>query len=185
PGSDDDPWMWHVLPDALLRHNQIALARIYQKRLLPMFDEVRGVVDVTAVGQEIRRREEEETGASALLFFTWSTAYTTERAHYPFAEGQAWVAMARLACVLERYRLAAGDYPGELAALVPEFIDAIPPDPAGGGDLHYQRTDDGRFVLYSVGRNGRDDGGKLVFYKDRLVNTWAEDCDWVWTYPVD
>ena len=66
---------------------------------------------------------------------------------------------AQIACALERYRLAHGEYPETLDALVPQFMETIPHDIIGGQPLHYRRTDDGKFLLYSVGWNETDDGG--------------------------
>ena len=39
------------------------------------------------------------------------------------------------------------------------FIDKLPHDIINGDPLKYHRTDDGQFVLYSVGWNETDDGG--------------------------
>lgn len=69
---------------------------------------------------------------------------------------------ARLACALERYRLARGTYPATLTELVPQFIAHLPHDPYARAPYHYQRTDDGTFLLYGVGSNRKDDGGVIV-----------------------
>lgn len=184
-GSEDGAGAWRGFPDALFRHNQIALARLYQEQLLPLFDVTHGALDVSALNTWIE--QEDDRGRSPLgmpLVFTWMGA-AGGKSVLSFAETQAWVAMGRVACALERHRLTAGGYPEDLAGLVPEFMTGIPPDPAGGGELHYRRIEGGRFTLYSVGRNGRDDGGNLVRTQDGGVNTRADDCDWVWTYPTE
>jgi hypothetical protein len=85
------------------------------------------------------------------------------------AQVQTEVQEALIACALERYRLARNSYPETLDALVPHFLDKIPADIIGGQPLHYHRTEDGKFLLYSVGWNEKDDGGK----------PGSED-DWVW-----
>ncbi|MGA2540056.1 MAG: hypothetical protein ABSG78_00695 [Verrucomicrobiota bacterium] len=89
------------------------------------------------------------------------------------AQVQTEVHEALIACALERYRLAHNSYPEALDALVPQFLDKIPPDLIGGQPLHYHRTGDGKFLLYSVGWNEKDDGGK----------PGSED-DWVWDDAV-
>ena len=76
-----------------------------------------------------------------------------------FAYAQTSVDLARVAIALERYRLAHGEYPESLDALAPQFMEKVPHDIIGGQPLHYRRTDDGQFVLYSVGWNETDDGG--------------------------
>lgn len=49
--------------------------------------------------------------------------------------------------------------PAELSALVPEFLPAIPIDRMDGKPLRYRLNGDGSFLLYSVGTDGKDDGG--------------------------
>jgi hypothetical protein len=100
-----------------------------------------------------------------------------------FAYGQTWVDEARIACALERYRLAHGVYPQSLDALVPATIDSVPHDIINGEPYHYRLRPDGTFLLYSVGWNQTDDGGKIVFqkYNSKLIDN--ENGDWVWPTP--
>jgi hypothetical protein len=77
-----------------------------------------------------------------------------------------------LACALERYRLAHGQYPESLDALAPRWVAKVPADVIVGQPMRYHRTPDGRFVLWSVGWNGRDDGG--------AGSEGLSDPDWVW-----
>ena len=46
-------------------------------------------------------------------------------------------------------------------------IEKLPHDIINGQPLHYRRTDDGQFVLYSVGWDEKDDGGVPVPYPPR------------------
>ena len=67
---------------------------------------------------------------------------------------------------IERYKRRHGSYPGTLDLLVPEFLAAVPQEPWGPGPLHYRALpapdEYGRgYVLYSVGEDGVDDGGKM------------------------
>ena len=90
------------------------------------------------------------------------------------ALSQTKINQALIACALERFRLAHGEYPENLDALVPQFLDTIPHDVIGGQPLHYCRAPEGTFVLYSVGWNGRDDGGVRG-------KPWPNtDGDWLW-----
>jgi hypothetical protein len=92
------------------------------------------------------------------------------------------VDQARIACALERYRLANGQFPDALDALAPKFIGKLPHDIIDGQPLRYRRTEDGQFVLYSVGWNGTDDGGKVELTKHGGVDLTKGD--WVWRYPA-
>jgi type II secretory pathway pseudopilin PulG len=73
--------------------------------------------------------------------------------------GIAQLRTARAALAIERYRLAAGKLPDTLAELVPAYLDAVPKDPFDGKDLRYKKLEPG-FVVYSIGEDGSDDGGK-------------------------
>ena len=92
---------------------------------------------------------------------------------------QTLVNEGQIVCALERYRLKDGDYPAALDALVPSFIEKLPVDIIGGQPLHYRRTDDGKFLLYSVGWNEIDDGGNAG-KKDRDKGVGPSAPDWVW-----
>jgi hypothetical protein len=94
------------------------------------------------------------------------------KASQTMARNQTLVNEAFIACGLERYRLAHGQYPETLAALVPQHAEKLPHDLIGGQALKYRRTAEGRFVLYSVGWNGKDDGG--------VPGKAADEGDWVW-----
>jgi hypothetical protein len=97
---------------------------------------------------------------------------------FKVARTQAATDQAALACALERYRLAHGQFPEQLDALSPQFVSHLPNDVITGKPYKYRRTDDGQFILYSVGWNEKDDGGvpgKTLF--DETAG------DWVWSYP--
>ena len=105
------------------------------------------------------------------------------------AAGQSCVDLARIAIALERFRLAHGNFPESLDALAPQFLQKVPHDVIGGQPLHYRRTDDGQFILYSVGWNETDDGG-VVAFKQRSPSDESSSGvdisqgDWVWRYPA-
>jgi hypothetical protein len=85
---------------------------------------------------------------------------------------------AALACALERFHLANGQFPNSLDELTPRFISELPHDVISGGPYKYRRADDGRFILYSVGWDEQDDGGEpgSTLFDDK-------GGDWVWEYP--
>jgi hypothetical protein len=66
---------------------------------------------------------------------------------------------ARAGLAIERYRLATGNLPDSLTDLIPTYLDAVPKDPFDGKDLRYKKLETG-FVVYSIGEDGNDDGGK-------------------------
>jgi len=79
--------------------------------------------------------------------------------------------MTVTAIALARYKLRSGEYPLNLDAMVPQFLSAVPIDLMSTKPLCYRRNSDGTFILYSVGEDGRDDGG------DPTSNTAANKFD--------
>ncbi len=67
--------------------------------------------------------------------------------------------MAVTVIALERFHLRHGQYPAQLPDLVPELLARVPIDLMDGKPLRYRLRDDGTFLLYSVGEDGKDDGG--------------------------
>ena len=61
---------------------------------------------------------------------------------------------------LKRYHARHGAYPNSLQELVPELLKNPPHDFMDGKPLRYSRTDDGHFILYSVGLDCVDNGGE-------------------------
>lgn len=69
--------------------------------------------------------------------------------------------VARAALAVERHRLAhAGAVPATLAELVPAFLEVVPTDPFDGQPLRFQKHPASGYVIYSLGRDRRDDGGR-------------------------
>ena len=66
--------------------------------------------------------------------------------------------LAKAALAIERYRLATGGVPSELAELVPAYLDEVPIDPFDARPIRYKRTEPG-YLLYSVMEDGEDNGG--------------------------
>jgi hypothetical protein len=67
--------------------------------------------------------------------------------------------VAETALAVERFRRESGRLPQQLIELVPRFLTAVPADPFDGASLRYHPLSKG-YVVYSIGPDGRDDGGK-------------------------
>jgi len=105
------------------------------------------------------------------------------KAQMKFAVTQTVLDEAILACALERYRLANGRYPQALGELAPRFVAKLPHDLITGEPLKYRQTDNGHFVLYSVGWNETDDGGKIALTPGKSPRLDTTQGDWVWPSP--
>ena len=90
-------------------------------------------------------------------------------------EAKILAAKAGLACKI--YKNRHGTFPEELSQLVPDILSEAPIDPFSGKPLIYRRTPSG-FIVYSVGSNGKDDGGIETRQITKIVA--EKDDDWVW-----
>ena len=75
------------------------------------------------------------------------------------AETEALRRVIVTAIALERYFLQHSNYPPVLVELVPKYLSTVPVDFIDGRELHYRLGNDGRFILYSIGLDGFDNGG--------------------------
>jgi hypothetical protein len=114
------------------------------------------------------------------LFLQWPMAL---EAGIKFAHGQSCLDLVRVAIALERFRLDQGKFPDSLDALAPQYLNPVPRDLIGGKPLHYRLTPDGKFVLYSIGWNERDDGGVVIMQNGSTPGPDLSQGDWVWRYP--
>lgn len=101
---------------------------------------------------------------------------------FMFAEVAKQIAITAIA--LKRYQLRHGSYPSNLTELIPEFMSEIPRDPADGEPLRYRPVADGTFLLYSIGEDGKDDGGDPNPPDASKSRAWQFGRDWVWPQPA-
>ena len=184
PSFDRDP----VLPRCWNRLEQLNLNRAFNDTLLPRIDLARREIS-PSVNHSMDLSFQDSYGAkgfSALLHHHMMAnlelpgyAHVGEKVAFVQSE----VDMAMLACALERYRLAQGQYPDTLNALVPRFAAALPHDIINGQPLKYRRTENGRFILYSIGWNEKDDGGVIAASKINPLRQDQLQGDWVFQYP--
>ena len=172
-------------PRAFVYRNQINIARSYQGVLLDPLDPAGPSVRSGRSSTDQALRNQYGT-FSPYNVFAPQLLQALEKSLEKAAASQATVTLARVACALERHRLATGHYPETLAALAPPFLARIPPDPVNGGPLLYRRDDPDRFTLYSVGLNEKDDGGVASVPAHGSFGAPAPAGDWVWrSHPVE
>jgi hypothetical protein len=180
PGGKVSLWQkvkslkWMLIPRGWIYQNMATSARLVCQQT-EVCDPVNDVIQPQKFGDLSRElnaiaRPYKFIAAEAVPNFFTKAWQTT-------AHNQTMVNEAQIACALERYRLAHGEYPESLDALASQFIEKPPHDIIGGQPLHYHRTDSGKFLLYSVGWNETDDGGQDVSATSPLDFTKG---DWVW-----
>ena len=93
--------------------------------------------------------------------------------------------MTITAIALKRFQLRSGHHPAALGELIPQFLAAELFDPWSGRRFHYRLNTDGTFTLYSVGMDGRNDGGDPTPAKSTNAppDMWTGK-DAVWPTPV-
>jgi hypothetical protein len=176
------PWIW---PDGWIDLLK-ARAVNFDLRAAGLGDTQKRILSPEAVKRFI---EDIEAKRSSKFLFTVGSILSGEvvgpvnKAAQQFAIAQVRVDEARIACALERYRLAQGVYPPSLDAMGPHYIDELPHDVINGAPYRYQLRPDGTFLLYSVGWNQTDDGGNFAFKKDSPTVIDYENGDWVWPAP--
>jgi tetratricopeptide (TPR) repeat protein len=74
------------------------------------------------------------------------------------ARTSAELRVARVALAVERFRIATAKIPDKLEELSAAFVQKSPADPFDGHPLRYKKLAKG-YVVYSVGEDGKDDGG--------------------------
>ncbi len=84
------------------------------------------------------------------------------------------IAIARVGVALHRHQLQHGQPPDALAELVPAFLPSVPLDLMTGQPLHYTRSGE-RSVVYSVGKNLQDDGGRFAPQEGADDRLWTSE----------
>jgi hypothetical protein len=168
-----------LMPSGWLYQNMLTMSRWYQQFPLATVDEKThcvfpGTAESGAKAFEGMRAVPYSAFAKLLL-------PAVDKATAKSARMQAYVDLARVACALERYRLANGRLPDTLDVLGPRFIAAVPNDVIGGKPLRYRPDSKGGYILYSIGWNQTDDGGDIGWSSEKNHKSVdATKGDWVW-----
>lgn len=165
PGLPD--WVLRVvIPRGWIALERVNYHRLFMQDINSCADRTNGLIRPEVVAEKSRdlaaelggtfghRLFSHRVGAQVLLPALFNVEIRT-------AQAQTAVNLATTACALERCRLANGQLPEKLEALVPKFISKMPLDIVNGQPLVYRCSEGGRFVLYSVGWDLKDDGGDL------------------------
>jgi hypothetical protein len=189
--SDDAPasdktkagafWRWLEYPTYLLLkfaprgwwYQNVVYCAVIELKPLDGFDLEHDTIAPRVFDEAARNLKQSHNHQSPFELLAAIIVPNAAKATQTLAHDQTLANEAQIACALERYRLAHNEYPETLDALMPQFIGNLPHDIIGGQPLIYRRTADGKFLLYSVGWNETDDGGKSG-------GTDFTRGDWVW-----
>ncbi len=157
------------------------LYRLEQTRLLRYFRELTELSQKPChtVKDRLNEMEADLNQRSQAFNLTGWIAGGMTKAYFGVAKARAQVRAARLGLALEACQDRTGSYPESIEALVPDILPELPVDPFSGKDLLYRLTDE-ELVVYSVGKNGVDDGGLKEEVGERgvLLNPGADDIAW-------
>ena len=166
-------------PSGWYDQNHLVIAKFFQKWYFHVMDNEKRTCSPAFVERAAKAIRTEIKPGNPCFVFGSLMLPGLDVAARKFAHAQASIDLARTAIALERYRLVHGEFPDSLNALPPQFIESIPYDVIGGKPLHYRLTDQGQFVLYSVGWNETDDGG-VMGYSNGGKSLDITAGDWVW-----
>lgn len=188
-GTDDSAEMrvFRRLPKGLLNHWKSVIGEAELRYLIQPMKQ--GMASAVSAGEALDREIKDK--GNVMLHPDWIMA----RLMVPAVKQvslNAWLAAARkqqalAAIALERFFAKRGAYPTKLEELVPEFLPVVPLDSCDGKPLRYRTTESGRFMLWSVGFDGKDDAGKVTVETNNTpkLNKHEYLGDWAWQYePV-
>jgi hypothetical protein len=170
---------FYLMPAGWFDQNKLAVAEFQQQKLRIVDPEThQAFPKISNQANQLQVNWQSTTRNFLAGMFMDSIGAAARRA----TREQVSVDLARGAVALERHRLAHGEYPESLDSLDSQLSAQVPHDIFGGQPLHYRRTDDGQFVLYSIGPNEKDDGG-ITGYRNGGHLPDFDSGDWVWRYP--
>jgi hypothetical protein len=187
PGDSSNrlPGLGSLFLGGFFYQNELFITRMYQQLFVPIADGAnQRVFPSRALANDAALKRAMAGGFPPYRLFARILLPAITEAETKFAFGQTRVNEAIVACALERYRLTQGQFPEFLEALSTRFLQKMPRDVITGVPLIYRRTPDGRFILYSVGWNEKDDGGTVLLTQSKQSSSDLTQGDWVWQYPA-
>jgi hypothetical protein len=178
-------WFQHArfraYPRGWFHQSQITLCQFYDQAVLPAVDLEQRLVSPEATRAAATTFEAIRSGGPSWFpnrFLNDIVLPTVDGVTDKVARSQFHLDAAGIAIALEKYRQAHGEFPNALDALTPTFLPRLPHDVVTGQPLRYRLTDDGQYILYSVGWNQTDNGGTIGRTPRGHVDRHQRD--WVW-----
>ncbi len=174
---EDDDTNLKFIPDGWFSHNQRRLNEMHVNFSQRIVDikarRIRPEIAV-AFNKELDARTKRKLPIYDM--FSAMLLPTIDKVAIKIGVTQAAVDHARIACHLELHKLEHKKYSAKLAGLEAP----LPHDPYTGKPYVYKPDPKGRYQLYGVGWNQKDDGGKVVLRGSGGLN--LDEGDLVWSY---
>jgi len=165
-------WAVRMSPSGWGYQNRLFYNRIIQDYVLNSVDAKQGPISPRAIKSSGSQFEKELHEAKLFGLLAAIAVPNFYRAIQVSVRNQTYFNELVIACALERYRRANGQYPQTLEQLVPKFLEKIPRELIENQSFKYEKEDDTHFLLYSIGWDQKDDGGTIASDRDHG--------DWVW-----
>ncbi|MBC8096521.1 MAG: hypothetical protein H7Y43_11985 [Akkermansiaceae bacterium] len=150
---------------------QIRTNRAFQ----PMLSNAHRKLEPLALDGKMETWLRESLNAADYMSLGWA-----DRAMDKTLTAEAGKQLVIAAIAVKRFQLRHQRLPENLEALLPDFVSAVPHDPVDGLPLRFRRNPDGTFLLYSIGADGKDDGGNPLPVSASGTLNWTRGRDWVW-----
>ena len=167
-----------LAPEGWLRHNQKRLNEMHLKFSQRIVDpKARRIHPDIAVAfiKELDARSKRKLPIYDM--FSMLLLPAIDKVAIKIGAAQSAVDHARIGCLLELHKIEHKQYPAKLA----DLKKPLPLDPYNGKPYIYKVDQEGRYQLYGIGWNQKDDGGGIVKKGDR---TDLEKGDLVWSYST-
>jgi hypothetical protein len=132
---------------------------------MPVEEQVERFKELDRKAKELRYAER----PIGRYFMAWAAIPAVVKVAQSFQRIEAERRCAVTALAVERYRRAHQRWPNSLDELTPVFLAKVPSDPYDRRPLRLRRLEDG-VVIYSVGPDGKDNGGVLDRKYSHLVD---------------
>ncbi len=99
--------------------------------------------------------------------------YSVEMLLHSRIKSEIWKTLSVTGLAIAEYAATNGRYPDSLKELLPDYLDEIPIDPYSDQPMLYQQSSN-TFMIYSVGENGIDDGGRTAEDRTESEETWDD-----------
>ncbi|MDP7011798.1 MAG: hypothetical protein QF685_10490 [Verrucomicrobiota bacterium] len=177
--ADDNPIL-KVMPDGWLSHNQRRLNEMhvnFSQRIVAT--KARRIHPDIAVA--FNKELDARTNRKLPIFdmFSGMLLPAIDKVAIKIGFAQAAVDHARIACLLELHKLEHKEYPAKLA----DLKAPLPNDPYTGKPYVYKPDPKGRYRIYGVGWNQKDDVGKVILKGTDQLD--LDKGDLAWSYSLE
>ena len=168
-----------ILPNGWIYQNQIRMEQHWRRQYIEVLDPAAHRLDVRSTEAEARRWASTPRTPYTLVA-KLSSPYMVDQ-NRRMGQTQSTLDQAFVACALERHFLARKAYPERLDELVPTSAARLPVDLFDGQALRYRRGQAQDYLLYSIGWDGLDQGGQVIFDAQKPARHKLEEGDWTWS----